>query len=85
MMALLDRVCMGWWFNGEGGMGKGLGVWLGEKGECAIPNRSVEGDDRWKGVGEVKHSSQREAGRGDWELLGRLDELGDIDWGDARM
>ena len=44
MMALLDRVCMRWWFMGKVGMGKGSRVWLGEKGEDAGPNRSVEGD-----------------------------------------
>ena len=30
--------------NGGGGMGKGLGVCLGEEEEGAIPNRPVEGD-----------------------------------------
>ena len=34
-------------------MGKGLRVWLGEEGEGVRPNRPVEGDDLWKGVGEV--------------------------------
>ena len=44
MMSILDRFCMGWWFNGEGGMSKRSKGWLSEEGEGAGPNRPMEGD-----------------------------------------
>ena len=34
-------------------MGKGSGGCLGEDGEDAGPNKPVDGDGCWKGVGEV--------------------------------
>ena len=44
MMVLLDRVCMGRWFNKREGIGKGSGVWLREKEEGDGPNRTTKGD-----------------------------------------
>ena len=45
-------------------MGKGSGVWLSEEGKGAGPNRPVEGDSLWKGVGEVGHAGWWEVGQG---------------------
>ena len=56
-------------------MGKGLGGCLGEGGECAEPNRPADGDNHWKGVGEVKDASRREVEQG----LSNLGELKRID------
>ena len=56
-------------------MGKGLGGCLGEGGEGSEPNRTADGDNHWKGVGEVKDASRREVGQG----LSNLGELKRID------
>ena len=40
-------------------MGKGSGGCLSEGGEGAGPNRTIDGDDRWKGVGEVEDVGRR--------------------------
>ena len=37
MMSLLDWFCMGWWFNGEGGMSKRLEEWLVRRGRVPDP------------------------------------------------
>ena len=64
-------------------MGKGSGVELGEKGEGAGSNRQVEGNNLWKGEGEVGNVGWREVRRGDGEVIGRSVELDSIGWGDA--
>ena len=45
-----------------GGMGKGSGVWLGEKGESAGPNKPADGDSHWKGGGKAGDAGQWEVG-----------------------
>ena len=59
-------------------MGKGLGGCLGEGEEDAGPNRSANGDGRWKGMGEVGQglSSSGEVGRIDGDELSSSDEHG---------
>ena len=59
-------------------MGKGSGGCLGEGEEGAGPNRPTDGNGRWKGVGKVRDTGQREVGQG----LTNSDELGRIDGGE---
>ena len=58
-------------------MGKESGICLVEGGEGTGPNRPIDGDNRWKVMGEVGHAGRREIGQGDGEALSRSSELGD--------